>query len=187
MLAGGYWWWNRPAPQPTLEQLPQADGSSLTRVNTGPESQGPGSVIAVMADASLTDKQLMALSRGGKRADRASDPAQGRLHTATASPAKRRWANSRARPPWSAASAPAPAWPGAGWPTQTDDKAKAVSVGFQAGRKVRPAHCPRPRPRQLAGGLERQPRRPESASFRTRSPRTCQTSISDYDITTRKC
>ena len=23
-LGGGYWYWNRPAPQPTLEQLPQA-------------------------------------------------------------------------------------------------------------------------------------------------------------------
>ena len=27
ILGGGFWYWNRPAPQPTLEQLPQADGS----------------------------------------------------------------------------------------------------------------------------------------------------------------
>lgn len=32
IAGGGFWFWNRPAPQPTLEQLPQADGTVMTRV-----------------------------------------------------------------------------------------------------------------------------------------------------------
>ena len=35
ILGGGYWYWNRPAPQPTLEQLPQADGSTMTALSVG--------------------------------------------------------------------------------------------------------------------------------------------------------
>ncbi len=40
IAAGGFWYWNRPAPQPTLEHLPQADGSVMTRV-TRPATQKP--------------------------------------------------------------------------------------------------------------------------------------------------
>ena len=65
IAAGGFWYWNRPAPQPTLEHLPQADGSVTTRVT--PASNAKARVaVAVMADETLTDSQLIALSQGGK-------------------------------------------------------------------------------------------------------------------------
>jgi len=43
VLGGGYWYWNRPAPQPVLEQLPQAYGSLMTRVtpNGTPKAREP--------------------------------------------------------------------------------------------------------------------------------------------------
>ena len=58
-LGGGYWYWNRPAPQPTLEQLPQADGSVMTRVTPAGTPKARVAV-AVMADETLTDSQLIA-------------------------------------------------------------------------------------------------------------------------------
>ena len=65
VLGGGYWYWNRPAPQPTLEQLPQADGSVMTRVTPAGNPKARVAV-AVMADETLTDSQLLTLSQGGK-------------------------------------------------------------------------------------------------------------------------
>jgi type IV secretory pathway VirJ component len=64
ILGGGYWFWNRPAPEPTLEHLTQTDGSTATRVIPGiaPHAQV---VIAVTAEQKLNDKQLLTLSRGG--------------------------------------------------------------------------------------------------------------------------
>ena len=49
IAAGGFWYWNRPAPQPTLEQLPQADGSVMTRVTPNGSAKARVAV-AVMAD-----------------------------------------------------------------------------------------------------------------------------------------
>ena len=65
LAAGGYWWWNRPAPQPTVEHLSQTDGSPLTNVIPGQKAQARV-VIATPAEEALNDKQLIALSRGGK-------------------------------------------------------------------------------------------------------------------------
>ena len=65
LAAGGYWWWNRPAPEPTVEHLSQTDGSTLTNVTPGQKAQARV-VIATPAEEALTDKQLTALSRGGK-------------------------------------------------------------------------------------------------------------------------
>ena len=64
LAAGGYWFWNRPAPEPTLEHLSQADGSTLTRVTPG-QSAHARVVIATPAEEALNDKQLLALSRSG--------------------------------------------------------------------------------------------------------------------------
>ena len=64
IAGGGFWYWNRPAPQPTLEQLPQADGSVMTRVTPAGSAKARVAV-AVMADETLTDSQLIALSQGG--------------------------------------------------------------------------------------------------------------------------
>ncbi|MGE8179106.1 virulence factor family protein [Pseudomonas fluorescens] len=64
ILGGGYWYWNRPAPEPTLELLTPVDGPAMTRVipGTTPRAQV---VVAVNEDQKLSDKQLMTLSRGG--------------------------------------------------------------------------------------------------------------------------
>ena len=35
LAAGGYTGWNRPAPEPTIEHVSQADGSTLTNVLPG--------------------------------------------------------------------------------------------------------------------------------------------------------
>ena len=65
LAAGGYWFWNRPAPEPTVEHLSQADGSTLTKVTPGQTARAQV-VIATPAEEALTDAQLSALSRGGK-------------------------------------------------------------------------------------------------------------------------
>ena len=65
LAAGGYWFWNRPAPEPTVEHLIQADGSTLTKVTPGQTARAQV-VIATPAEEALTDAQLSALSRGGK-------------------------------------------------------------------------------------------------------------------------
>ncbi|MGE7957681.1 virulence factor family protein [Pseudomonas sp. NPDC089530] len=180
IAGGGYWYWNRPAPQPILEHLAQADGSSLTRVT--PATQAKARVaVAVLADEALTDTQLMALSRGGaaqiiqvilpkddcKAQEQALQNALGQL-----------------KGPATLVSGIGPgaalAWR---WiATQNDDKAQAVSVGFT----INPAPgCTDPLPKTLAHGhwLVAWNDNPddESAGFVRDTP-NASTSISDYDI-----
>ncbi|SEO88667.1 virulence factor family protein [Pseudomonas sp. NFACC39-1] len=64
ILGGGYWYWNRPAPQPTLEQLSPVDGAPMTRITPGtpPRAQV---LVAVNEDQKLSDTQLLTLSRSG--------------------------------------------------------------------------------------------------------------------------
>lgn len=64
ILGGGYWYWNRPAPQPTLEQLAPADGAALTRVTPGTKARARV-LVAVNEDQKLNDTQLTTLSRSG--------------------------------------------------------------------------------------------------------------------------
>ncbi|VVN87650.1 virulence factor family protein [Pseudomonas fluorescens] len=63
ILGGGYWFWNRPAPEPTLEYLSPADGSTMTRVTPG--AARAQVVVAVTDEQKLNDRQLLTLSRGG--------------------------------------------------------------------------------------------------------------------------
>ncbi|OLF55447.1 virulence factor family protein [Pseudomonas chlororaphis] len=180
IAGGGYWFWSRPAPQPTLERLAQADGSTLTRVT--PASQAKARVaVAVLADEALTDAQLTALSRGGaaqivqvilpkddcKAQEQALQTALGQL-----------------KGPATLVSGIGPgaalAWR---WiAAQNDDKAQAVSVGFT----INPAPgCTDPLPKTLAHGhwLVAWNDNPddESAGFVRDTP-NASTSISDYDI-----
>ncbi|AZD28009.1 virulence factor family protein [Pseudomonas chlororaphis] len=180
IAGGGYWFWNRPAPQPTLEHLAQTDGSTLTRVT--PATQAKARVaVAVLADEALTDTQLLALSRGGvaqivqvilpkddcKLQEQALQNALGQL-----------------KGPATLVSGIGPgaalAWR---WiATQNDDKAQAVSVGFT----INPAPgCTAPLPKTLAHGhwLVAWNDNPddESAGFVRDTP-NASTSISDYDI-----
>lgn len=64
ILGGGYWYWNRPAPQPTVELLTPADGTPMTRVIPGTQPRAQV-VIAVNEEQKLSDTQLITLSRGG--------------------------------------------------------------------------------------------------------------------------
>ncbi|KIQ57632.1 virulence factor family protein [Pseudomonas fluorescens] len=64
ILGGGYWYWNRPAPQPTLEQLTPAEGAAMTRVIPGTKPRAQV-LVAVNEDQKLSDSQLTTLSRSG--------------------------------------------------------------------------------------------------------------------------
>ncbi|VVN94662.1 virulence factor family protein [Pseudomonas fluorescens] len=64
ILGGGYWFWNRPAPEPTLEHLTPADGSTMTRVTPGSAARAQV-VVAVTDEQKLNNQQLLTLSRGG--------------------------------------------------------------------------------------------------------------------------
>ena len=64
ILGGGYWYWNRPAPQPTLEQLTPADGVPMTRVVPGTKPRAQV-LVAVNEEQKLSDTQLSTLSRSG--------------------------------------------------------------------------------------------------------------------------
>lgn len=64
ILGGGYWYWNRPAPQPTLEQLAPTDGATMTRVIPGTKPRAQV-LVAVNEDQKLSDNQLQTLSRSG--------------------------------------------------------------------------------------------------------------------------
>ncbi|MCB2254625.1 virulence factor family protein [Pseudomonas chlororaphis] len=180
IAGGGYWYWNRPAPQPTLEHLAQADGSTLTRVT--PATQAKARVaVAVLADEALTDTQLMALSRGG-----AAQIVQAILpkEDCKAQEQVLQAALGQLKGPATLVSGIGPgaalAWR---WiATQNDDKAQAVSVGFT----INPAPgCTDPLPKTLAHGhwLVAWNDNPddESAGFVRDTP-NASTSISDYDI-----
>jgi len=179
MAGGGYWFWSRPAPEPTLEHLSQADGSTMTRVipGTTPKAQV---AVAVLADATLSDNQLLALSRGGaaqivqvivpkddcKAQEQALQNALGQL-------------NGPATLVSGIGPGAALAWR---WiATQNNDKAQAVSVGFT----INEPGCSDPLPKTLAHGhwLVAWNDNPddESAGFVRDTPNAT-TSISDYDI-----
>lgn len=64
LLVGGYLYWNRPSPLPTLEQLSSTDGVSMTRVTPDPEAHARV-LLAVKKDQRLSDTQLMTLSGSG--------------------------------------------------------------------------------------------------------------------------
>ncbi|WP_339532137.1 virulence factor family protein [Pseudomonas mucidolens] len=179
ILGGGYWYWNRPAPLPVLEQLPQADGSALTRVTPGTPVKARVAV-AVMPDALLSDNQLIALSQSAaaqivqvtlpKGDCKLQEQA---LHTALG----------QLQGPATLVSGIGPgaalAWR---WLAgQTDDNANAISVGFTLAQEV----CADPLPKTAAHGhwLVAWNDNPddESASFVRDTPGAT-TSISDYDI-----
>ncbi|MEZ0521591.1 AcvB/VirJ family lysyl-phosphatidylglycerol hydrolase, partial [Pseudomonas sp. Env-66] len=179
IAAGGFWYWNRPAPQPTLEHLPQADGSVMTRVT--PASNAKARVaVAVMAEEILTDSQLIALSQGG-----AAQLVQVVLPKDDCALQEKalQGALAQLKGPATLVSGIGPgaalAWR---WlATQNDDKANAISVGFA----LKQEGCNDPLPKTAAHGswLVAWNDNPddESASFVRDTPRAT-TSISDYDI-----
>ena len=61
-LVLGFWLWNRPEPEASLEHLTLENGAALTRVLPG-TSANAYVALAVLSDEGLTDKQLLALSQ----------------------------------------------------------------------------------------------------------------------------
>ncbi|MBD1552870.1 virulence factor family protein [Pseudomonas typographi] len=62
VAAAGYGWWNRPIPAPTLQQRTLSDGSAATEVVPGQSARNQV-LLAVPAEEALSDKQLSDLSR----------------------------------------------------------------------------------------------------------------------------
>ena len=58
----GYWWFNRPAPQPTVNALQLPDGNAVTQVIPGEPAEAQVA-IAVPADQALNNTQLISLSQ----------------------------------------------------------------------------------------------------------------------------
>ena len=148
LAAGGYTGWNRPAPEPTIEHVTQADGSTLTNVMPGEKARAQV-VIATPADQALNDKQLLALSRGG-----AAQLVQVIVPKAdcTLQQQALQSALSQLKGPATLVSGIGPgaslAWR---WLAgQTSDNARAVSVGFALEQPG--CALPLPRPQSMATG-----------------------------------
>jgi len=179
LAAGGYTGWNRPAPEPTIEHVTQADGSTLTNVMPGEKARAQV-VIATPADQALNDKQLLALSRGG-----AAQLVQVIVPKAdcTLQQQALQSALSQLKGPATLVSGFGPgaslAWR---WLAgQTSDNARAVSVGFA----LEQPGCALPLPASAAHGnwlvaWNDNPDDPSAAFVRDQP--NAQTSISDYDI-----
>ena len=179
LAAGGYWFWNRPAPEPTIEHLSQTDGSTLTKVLPGQKARAR-IVIATPVEEALSDTQLMALSRGGK-----AQLVQVILPKEDCTLQQQALQNALQQldGPATLVSGIGPgatlAWR---WLAgQTDDKAQAVSVGFM----LEQPGCTLPLPKSAAHGnwlvaWNDNPDDPSAAFVRDQP--NAQTSISDYDI-----
>ena len=179
LAAGSYWFWNRPLPQPTIEHLSQADGSTLTKVTPG-QSARAHVVIATPLEDALNDQQLMALGRSG-----AAQLVQVILpkDDCTAQQQALQTGLQQLNGPATLVSGIGPgatlAWR---WlAEQTNDKAQAVSVGFA----MTPKDCGPPVPKSAAHGhwlvaWNEEPEDSDAAFVRDQA--NAQTSISDYDI-----
>src|ERR1700712_1929318 len=61
VVALGFWLWNRPAAQPTLEHMTLDDGSALIRATPSTKVR-TRVALAVTAEDAMTEKQVLALS-----------------------------------------------------------------------------------------------------------------------------
>lgn len=178
-LVLGFWLWNRPAPQAQLERLTLEDGTALIRVTPGTSTKARVAV-AVLPDDGLTDKQLLALSQdGGAQVVQVTLPKDNcalQETTLTAALAK--------------LDGPATVVGGVGpgatlawrWlATQTDDQAKAVSVGFS----LEPPACKDNIPQSAAHGhwiAAWNDGPDDDAAKLVRDQPNAENSISDYDV-----
>ncbi|MDB6048271.1 MAG: virulence protein VirJ family [Pseudomonas sp.] len=178
-LVLGFWLWNRPAPQPTLEHLTLEDGSALIRVSPGTQAKARIG-LAVLADEGLTDKQLLALSQDGSaqvvQVTLPKDDCALQEKTLTSALTK--------------LDGPATLVGGVGpgatlawrWLAgQNDDNAKAVSVGFS----LDPPACVDNVPKSAAHGhwfVAWNDGPDDAAATLVRDQPNAENSISDYDV-----
>ncbi|MBO9552793.1 AcvB/VirJ family lysyl-phosphatidylglycerol hydrolase [Pseudomonas sp.] len=176
--AGGFWLWARPAPEARLEQLTLND-TSIIRVTPGVHAKARVA-IGVPQDQALTDKQLMDLSQAGEaqlvqvilppndctKQQQAMDQALTQLSD---------------KPTLVAGIGPGAAQAWRWLATQSDDKARAISVDFtleQPGCKVE-------LPKSAAHGhwnVAWNDNPDDASAAFVRDQANAETSISDYDI-----
>lgn len=175
----GFWLWARPAPQPHLEHLTLADGSSLVRVT--PSARGKARVaVAVPQDQALSDKQLLDLSQSAEAqlVQVILPPTDCNLQQQALQQALQQLQG--------APTLVAGIGPGAGlawnWLAgQSDDKAQAISVGFS----IEQPGCSTPLPKAAAHGhwnVAWNDNPDDASAAFVRDQANAQTSISDYDI-----
>ncbi|WP_397449394.1 virulence factor family protein [Pseudomonas sp. NA-150] len=178
-LVLGFWLWNRPAPEAHLEHLTLDDGTTLIRVTPG-ASVKANVAIASLADEGLTEKQLLALSQDGfaqvVQVTLPKDDCALQEKTLTAALQK--------------LDGPATIVGGVGpgatlawrWlAQQTDDNAKAVSVGFS----LEPPACKDNIPQSAAHGhwyAAWNDGPDDDAAKLVRDQPNAENSISDYDV-----
>ena len=176
--AAGFWLWTRPAPEARLEQLTLND-TSVVRVTPGVHAKARVA-IGVPQDQALTDKQLLDLSQA----------AEAQLVQVILPPndcAKQQQAMDQAltqlsdKPTLVAGIGPGAAQAWRWLATQTDDKARAISVDFtleQPGCKVE-------LPKSAAHGhwnVAWNDNPDDASAAFVRDQANAETSISDYDI-----
>ncbi|MFF5866247.1 virulence factor family protein [Pseudomonas sp. NPDC012596] len=176
--AAGFWLWTRPAPEARLEQLTLND-TSITRVSPGVHAKARVA-IGVPQDQALTDKQLLDLSQAGEaqlvqvilppgdcsKQQQAMDQALAQLAE---------------RPTLVAGIGPGAAQAWRWLATQTDDKARAISVDFN----VEQPGCTVALPKTAAHGhwnVAWNDNPDDASAAFVRDQANAETSISDYDI-----
>ncbi|HEN8798918.1 TPA: virulence factor family protein [Pseudomonas putida] len=176
--AAAFWLWTRPAPEARLEQLTLND-TAITRVTPGVHPKARVA-IGVPQDQALTDKQLLDLSQSGEaqlvqvilppndctRQQQAMDQAVAQLSE---------------KPTLVAGIGPGAAQAWRWLATQTDDKARAISVDFT----VEQPGCQVALPKAAAHGhwnVAWNDNPDDASAAFVRDQANAETSISDYDI-----
>jgi type IV secretory pathway VirJ component len=176
--AAGFWLWARPAPEARLEQLTLND-TSITRVTPGVHAKARVA-IGVPQDQALTDKQLLDLSQA----------AEAQLVQVILPPndcTKQQQAMDQAltqlsdKPTLVAGIGPGAAQAWRWLATQSDDKARAISVDFT----LEQPGCKAELPKSAAHGhwnVAWNDNPDDASAAFVRDQANAETSISDYDI-----
>ena len=175
----GVWFWNRPAPQATLEHLTPANGNDMTRATPGTKAKARVAVL-VPVDQAMSDRQLLDLSQSGSAQIVQVVVPKG--DCATQQQALQSALQQLSGP----ATVVAGIGPGASkaWDwlaNQQDDKAQAVSVGFS----MEQPECTTPLPKTAPHGhwlVSWNDNPDDAAAAFVRDQPNAETSISDYDI-----
>ncbi|MFS2126365.1 virulence factor family protein [Pseudomonas sp. Pseusp97] len=179
IIAVGLLLWSRPASQATLEHRQLADGSAVALANPGKQPNARV-LLAVQAEQKLDDGQLLALAHdSGARVVQFVFPE----NDCAAQQARIKAAAELldGQPTLVAGIGPGSAWAFRWLAGQSDDKAKALSVGFSL---EKPDCAATPLPTTAAHGhwLAAWNDNPDDASARfARSLQNAETVISDYD------
>ena len=177
--ATAFWLWTRPAPEARLEHLTLTDGSHLTRATPGVHAKARVA-IGVPQEQALSDKQLLDLSQAGEAqlVQVILPPADCAKQQAAMDQALTQLAD---KPTLVAGIGPGAAQAWRWLATQTDDKARAISVDFTLEQPGCPATLPKAAPHGHWNVAWNDNPDDASAAF-VRDQANAETSIADYDI-----